>query len=234
MGSPGGGLRGPQARRAAPRRSAYERRWTALLLFALGLLAAPAGNAGVVDFEGPASGTDAADASFDGVSVSGGLVLDEATVSLLLGVPASGTWNTTAGGAQGVLNTLDPALSLDFALPVTSLSLSVLALPDALGDPVRLWLLAFEGDMLVASDASDPAAVGDSGFPEDELSVAGGSITRALVCAAAAGPDPACLDPGLPTTHWIDGLRFEPIPEPTALALLAGSLGLVAGWRRIR
>lgn len=217
------------------------RRWTrrraraaALAAGALSLLGTVEANALTVDFESLPPGSDVAAAVLPGVAISGALVLDEALVATLLGLPTEGTWNTTPGGDRGALNVLDPQVLLLFDLPVTSLSLRVLALPDEGGGPGRVALLGFAGDVLVASDLSDPGLVGDSGFPEDTLSVSGAAITRALLCPAAPGDVPACLEPGLPTTLWLDDVAFTPIPEPGALALVGTALAGLAAGRRTR
>jgi hypothetical protein len=179
----------------------------------------------LIDFESLASGTDAAAASLPGVAISGALVLDEASVELLLGVPAIGTWNTTPGGSHGALDSLAPEIGLAFASPATSVSVNVLALPDGQGDAGVVRLQAFDGNALVASDVSDPGAIGDSGFPEASLSVSAAHITRAVLCSDDAG---SCLDPGVPSRFWIDDLSFEAVPEPESLALLSLGLALLA------
>jgi hypothetical protein len=201
---------------------------------ALGVAIANPGLATTIDFEAAASGSDAATLDTPGASLSGGLVLSEIFVSALLGYPATGTWNTTPGGANGALNTLGAELAIDFGLAVTGLSVDVLSLPDAAGAPGRVLLLAFAGANLVAFDLSDPLAVGDSGLPEDTLAVAAAGITRALLCAPSPNDPMACLAPGIPTTLWIDQLRFEPVPEPSTLVLTGLTLGAFAAGRRNR
>lgn len=202
--------------------------------FALGLAIAPPGWSTTIDFEAAAPGSDAATLAVPGASVSGALVLSEAFATTLLGYPATGTWNTTPGGSNGAMNTLGVEIAIDFAQAVTSLSVDVLALPDADGAPGAVLLLAYAGSNLVGSALSDPSAIGDSGLPEDTLSVAAAGVTRAVLCAPAAGDPSRCLDPGLPTTLWIDQLRFEAVPEPSTLTLAGLALAAFAASRRTR
>lgn len=220
--------------RGTPRRAHETRsRGRRLLLAALLLAATPAGSqAASVTFEGLPVGVDAELVDLDGVSISGGIVLDEATVEVLTGFPAAGTWNTTPGGAQGLLNVLAPWLTVTFHAPVRSFALHALTLPDAAGAPAALALLDANGDPWLLFE---PDAPGDSGFPEHAISVGpldGQSFTGFTLCLAdrASG---ACLEPGLTTSIWIDDLVFEPVPAPAALALTG--LGLVAAaWRSRR
>jgi len=123
-------------------------------------------------------------------------------------------------------------IAIDFDLAVTSLAVDVLALPDAAGAPGSVLLLAFAGASLVAFDVSDPSATGDSGLPEDTLAVAGAGITRALLCAPSPNDPTSCLAPGIPTTLWIDQVRFEPVPEPSTLVLAGIALAAFAVGRR--
>lgn len=200
---------------------------------AVGLAFAGGATAATIDFESGAPGSDAALLGNPGATVSGGLVLDESFVTALLGFPASGTWNTTPGGSKGAINTLASEIAIDFAIAVSSLSVDVLALPDDAGAPGSVLLLAFAGADLVGFDLSDPSAIGDSGLPEDTLSVAGLGITRALLCAPGAG-GASCLAPGIPTTVWIDQLTFQPIPEPGTLTLTGLALAAFVASRRTR
>ena len=190
--------------------------------------------AATIDFETAAPGSDAALLGAPGATLAGALVLDEAFVTALLGFPASGTWNTTTGGSKGAINTLASEIAIDFAIAVTSLSVDVLALPDEAGAPGSVLLLAFAGADLIGFDLSDPAAIGDSGLPEDTLSVAGLGITRALLCAPGTGGAVSCLAPGVPTTVWIDQLDFQPIPEPGTLTLTGLALAAFVASRRTR
>jgi peptidoglycan/LPS O-acetylase OafA/YrhL len=199
---------------------------------ALGVSIASASVATTIDFEGAAPGSDVASLGSPGASLTGGLVLSETFVSALLGYPAAGTWNTTPGGVNGALNTLGAEIAIDFDLAVTSLAVDVLALPDAAGARGSVLLLAFAGASLVAFDVSDPSATGDSGLPEDTLAVAGAGITRALLCAPSPNEPTSCLAPGIPTTLWIDQVRFEPVPEPSTLVLAGIALAAFAVGRR--
>jgi hypothetical protein len=156
-------------------------------------------------------------------------------VSALLGYPFTGTWNTKPGGANGALNTLGAVIAIDFDLAVTALSVDVLSLPDAAGDPGRVLLLAFAGANLVAFDVSGPArgrATADS--PPWHLAVTAAGITRALLCAPSPNDPMACLAPRVPTTLRIDPVRFEPVPERSTLALAGLALAAFAAGRRNR
>jgi hypothetical protein len=189
----------------------------------------------VIDFESAVDGSDAATLGAAGVSIAGGLVMSETLVQTTTGYPAMGAWNTTPGGSQGVLNTLGASLVLDFDAALTALTVDVLALPDAAGDAGVILLLAFAGPLLVASDASDPLAIGDSGLPEDTLAIAADAldgVRRVVLCAAAASG--GCADPGLPTTLWADEIRFEVVPEPATVALLGLCVAALAAGRRSR
>ena len=211
-------------------------RWEWMLPATLvsGLALAGVAPAATIDFEAAAPGSDVAALGEPGATLSGGLVLSEDFVTDLLGFPAGGSWNTTPGGTNGAINTLAAEIAIDFALAVTSVSVDVLALPDLAGAPGSVLLLAFAGADLVGSDLSDPAAIGDSGLPEDTLAVAGLGITRALLCAPNPDAPTSCLEPGVPTTLWIDQLTFAPIPEPGTLTLTALALAACAAFRRTR
>lgn len=200
-----------------------------LLLAGLSLVPVRAAEAVTIDFESAASGSDAAAIGASGLRIGGALVLSEAFVEMLLGYPAAGTWNTTPGGANGALNTLAARITLDFDVAIESFAVDVLALPDADGEPGRVRIDAWAGDVFVASAVSDAGAIGDSGLPEATLSLAGSGITRIEI-----GPEPgACLAcPALPTSVWIDAVRFEPIPEPATAALLGLTLAALAASRR--
>ena len=206
----------------------------AAAVLSVGLAAAGGTSATVIDFESAAPGSDAAALGTPGASLSGALVLSESFVTSLLGYPAAGTWNTTPGGAKGAINTLGAQIAIEFAVAVTSIGVDVLALPDLAGAPGSVLLLAFAGADLVGFDLSDPNAIGDSGLPEDTLAVAGTGITRALLCTPSPGAPATCLAPGVPTTLWIDQLRFEAIPEPGTLSLLGVTLAAFAAARRTR
>lgn len=199
------------------------------------LLAGGPVRAVTLDFEGAAPGSDVASLATPGVSVSGGLVLSESLIEALLAYPATGTWNTTPGGSQGVLNSLDGVITLAFDVPVSSLQVDVLALPDSAGDPGSVLLLGTDAGFGVHS-ILDPAGgpPGDSGFPEATLAIAGGAISFAILCPHDLSNPGHCLDPAEPTTFWIDQIQFTPIPEPATAALLGLMLGGLAARRRIR
>lgn len=202
-----------------------------LLLAGLSLVPVRAAEAVTIDFESAASGSDAAAIGASGLRIGGALVLSEAFVEVLLGYPATGTWNTTPGGANGALNTLAARITLDFDVAIDSFAVDVLALPDADGEPGRVRIEAWAGDVFVASAVSDAAAIGDSGLPEATLSLAGSGITR-IEIGPEIGACPSC--PALPTSVWIDAVRFEPIPEPATAALLGLSFAALAANRRTR
>jgi len=192
----------------------------------------PAAADTLLDFETLPVGIDTADVAFSGVEIGGGLVLDEATLEAITGFPALGTWNTTPGGAQGVLNVLTPVLTFTFTTPVRSFSLQALTLPDAFGDPARLRVLDAQGDPLLLLEPGPP---GDSGFPEHAIAVGpiGGQLYTGFSLCLADGAG-SCLDPGLPTSVWIDDLRFDPVPEPGTLLLAGLGLAVLAARRSRR
>lgn len=202
-----------------------------LLVLGLGLASTRPAEAILIDFESASPGSDAAGLGASGLQISGGLVLSESLVGVLIGYPATGTWNTTPGGANGALNTLSAIITLDFDVAVDSFEVDVLALPDADGNPGRVRIDAWAGDVFVGSATSDAAAIGDSGLPEATLALVGSGITRIEI-----GPElGACLAcPALPTSVWIDQVRFEPIPEPATAALLGLTLAALAANRRTR
>jgi hypothetical protein len=203
------------------------------LLVMLGLAlgsSRPAGAVGL-DFENADAGSDAASLGVSGLQISGALVLSESFVETLLGYPATGTWNTTPGGTKGALNTLAAKITLDFDVAIESFEVDVLALPDAEGNAGVVRIDAWADGLLVGTAISDAAAIGDSGLPEATLALVGSGITRIEI-----GPDlGACLAcPALPTSVWIDQVRFEPIPEPATAALLGLTLAALATNRRMR
>lgn len=202
-----------------------------LLLSGFSIGTAQRAQAITIDFESVAPGSDAATIGASGLRIGGALVLSESFVEALLGYPAAGTWNTTPDGGNGALNTLAARITLDFEVPIDSFAVDVLALPDGDGEPGQVRIDAWAGDVFVASALSEPAALGDSGLPEATLSLAGSGITR-IEIGPALGACLAC--PALPTSVWIDALRFEPIPEPATAVLLGLTLAALAANRRTR
>lgn len=211
------------------------RRATTLVPIAAALAFASSGQAALVDFEAGTPGSDTASLAAPGVSIEGGLVLSETLAQFLTGIPAVGTWNTTPGGSQGAMNTLDAVITLSFATPVTSLSVDVLALPGAAGDPVSILLLGTDLGFGVA-DSLDPASgsPGDSGLPEATLSIGGAAISFAILCAQDPGAPGTCLAGGEPSTFWIDQLAFTPVPEAGTAILVGMMLGGLAVRGRAR
>jgi hypothetical protein len=201
----------------------------ALAAALLGALAATQVAAVTIDFEGLPSASDVAAAALPGVDVSTALVLSESDVELLLGFAATGTWNTTPGGSQGLLNTLAPSVSFSFSVPVLSFSVNVLGLPGLAGTPQAVLLEAYEGATRTATVVSNISRFGDSGFHEDTLAVVGAGITQVVLTpvSAVACPQILCFDTGPTTSFFVDDVSFAPVPEPgTGLLVLAGLAGL--------
>ena len=177
-----------------------------------------------LDFDALPSLTDVASASLPGASVSTALVVSESDANLLTGFDTS-KWATS--DSNGILNTLAPSIQLDFSTPVSAFSVNVVGLPDA-GGFQQVLLQAFRGGALVGIDVSDPAALGDSGFAEALLTVAGVGIDRVVL-----SPVTYTLVNGVPSfdlgdagTFFADDASFTPVPEPgTALLVLLGLAG---------
>lgn len=201
----------------------------------LGLSAARAG-AVTLDFEGLPVGSNVAAASLPAVQVSSALVVDEAFVEAVLGFPATGTWNTSPGGSQGLLNTLGAQITFTFPTPVTSFAVEVLGLPSGSGSPQRVLLEAFDGADREASVVSNVSRFGDSGLHEDTLAVAGGLFTSIRLTPIVEVPCPQLLcfeASSFTTSFFVDDVRFEPVPEP-GTALLVGFGFVSMGVRRAK
>jgi hypothetical protein len=202
-------------------------------MLALALLAfAPQARAVTLDFDALVSGSAASAASFPGVSVDDALVLSEADVDFFLGFDAAGKFATS--GAQGLVNSLGAAITFTFDAPVRSFAVDVLGLPGLTGDPSTVVVQAFDGDVPVAFDLANLGLVGDSGFPEDTLSLFEASgFTRVVLFAGVPCAGALCFEVGPPTSFFADTVRFEPVPEPgTALLLGAGLAALARRQRR--
>jgi hypothetical protein len=200
----------------------------ALVAAGIFMLGARGAGAVTLDFDALTSLTDVAAASLPGVTVSTALVVSESDANLLTGFDTS-KWATS--DANGIFNTLAPSIQLDFSTPVTAFSVSVVGLPDV-GGFQQVLLQAFRGGALVGIDVSDPAALGDSGFAEALLAVAGTSIDRVVlspVTYALVNGVP-CFDLGDAGTFFADDASFTPVPEPASALLVL--LGLAAAATR--
>lgn len=206
--------------------SSLRGRFAALLPLALLLVlsappsaALPACPAGALCFDALPSGSAVSAADLGAVSATDALVLSEADAALVLGVPTAGTFATS--GDQGLLNTLQPSITFHLGGSATRFEVDVLALLDSVGGAISVVAEAFAGASLVASDASDPSLLGDSGLPED-----------VLLLTAVGGFDRVVLRPDLAvpltTTFWLDTVRIRAVPEPGAALLVAAALGLAA------
>ena len=193
-----------------------------LLILGALLLAGPPRSALAVtiDFEGLTPFT-APGASLTGITVSAaGGILDEAGVAAVTGLAAPpGT--VAVSGTNVLANLFAPVLTIAFDAAVSAVSLHTLgSLAGGLFGTITAE--AFDGVLLVDSDASDPGALGDSGAPEDVLSLAApGGITSLVLFSDIGGA----------SSFLIDDLTFTPVPEPALAGLLA--CALAAGlWSR--
>ena len=126
-----------------------------------------------------------------------------------MGQPATGTWNTTPGGAIGALITLGAEIAIDFDLAATALSVGVQLLLDAVGAPDGMLLLAFAGANLVAFELWDPLAVGDREPPADTLAIASAGITRAGTVRAESRVGVQLGSAAVPSRRRIGARRFS-------------------------
>ena len=191
--------------------------WLATLVLGI----APA-SAITIDFDDLSDLSDAAAATLPGAALSPAQVSSEASIGVLLGFAADGVWATS--GSRGILNSLGPVIGFTFDVPVLSFSVDVLGI-DKDGVTLPIALRGFQGDSLTATVISDPAQLGDSGFHEQRLALAGGLFTRVEIAALTlCGGEPCLSQEG--TTFFADTATFSPIPEPGTLGMLL--IGLTA------
>jgi hypothetical protein len=195
----------------------------ALALVAGAIAASPA-VAADVGFDDLASLSDVAQAQLPGgIHVSTALVLSESDAALLTGFDTQGTWATS--GANGLLNTLASTLRFTFDSPVSAFSIDVLALErDGVALPVVLR--GFDGANFVSGTQSDIGQIGDSGLPEQRL-----SLTGLFTSVELSAGDPTSSDT---STFFADSASFTAVPEPGTLALVGSGIVLLAGAARAR
>lgn len=197
---------------------------------ALALLTAAPARAATLGFDLRPDLSDAAAASFRGVTLSSAQVLSEASVALLLGYDADGVWATS--GDQGIVNSLGPVVAFRFADPVPSFSIDVLGVEkDGVTLPIALF--GYVDDVLVATAVSDPLEIGDSGLHEARLSLDGAEFTS-IELGAVVECEPAvyCFS-NQSTTFFADTATFVPEPGASALGVVALlAIALVARGRR--
>jgi len=198
------------------------------LAAAFWLLTASPARAASLTFDDVADLSDAAAASFPNTSLSSAQVLSEASVQVLLGYDAAGTWATS--GAQGILNSLGAVITFSFAVPVVAFAIDVLGIEkDGVTLPIGLY--GYVGDVLTATAVSDPLAIGDSGLHEQRLELSGAKFTSIRLGALVeCGPTTCFSDEG--STLFADTASATAVPEPGTVALVALGLAALAGRSR--